>query len=128
MPQATLTRLVPLLCFVLVLACGGSDSPTAPNPSPSPAPPPPPLFSQAGTGNNVITLPTYVQRLRIQGTYTANSSNFIIWCGSQLVINELLGTGWGRTTYDGTHLIQAPGCVLRVENSTGVAWTLTEVR
>lgn len=121
-----------LALFLLVAAsvgCGGS-SPTSPDPtpSPSPSPTPAPLFIQSGTGNNVIDLPTTVARLRVQGTYTANSSNFIIWCGTQLVVNELLGTGWGRTAYDGTHLIQTRGCILRIENSTGVSWTLTEVR
>ena len=87
-----------------------------------------PLFTQSGTGNNVIDLPSSVTRLRITGQYSGNSSNFVIWCGSQLVVNELLGTAWNQTSYSGTHQISSPGCAARIENSTGVAWTLTEVR
>jgi hypothetical protein len=120
-----LARLL-LVCVLFVAGCGSSPtSPEQPEPDP---PPPPPLFSQAGTGNNVITLPTYVQRLRITGAFTGFSSNFVIWCGTQLVVNELLGTGWGPTSYTGTHLIQSRGCILRIEDSTQVVWTLTEVR
>ena len=88
----------------------------------------PPLFSRSGTGNNVIDLPTYVRRLRVQGSYSGFTTNFVVWCATQLVVNELLGTGWPSTRYDGTHQINSAGCTLRVENSSGVAWTFTEVR
>lgn len=87
-----------------------------------------PLYSQSGVGNNVFNLPPQVRRLRIQGRYTSSSSNFIVWCGTQLVVNELLGTFWGPTSYDGTHQIQSAGCLLEFRSSTGVSWTLTEVR
>lgn len=87
-----------------------------------------PLYVQSGVGNNAFNLPAQVRRLRIQGRYSGFSSNFIVWCGSQLVVNELLGTGWGPTTYDGTHQLQTAGCLLEFRSSTGVSWTLTEVR
>lgn len=93
----------------------------------APVPPPAPLWTASGAGNDVLDKPRTVTRVRITGRYTANSSNFIVWCNTQLVVNELLGTAWGRTTYEGTHA--TPSCTqVRIENSTGVAWTFTEVR
>jgi hypothetical protein len=86
------------------------------------------LWTQSGTGNNVFAIPSYVTRVRITGQFSGFSSNFVVWCGTQLIVNELLGTGWGPTTYAGTHQISSPGCSARVENSTQVSWTFTEVR
>jgi hypothetical protein len=107
---------VVLLAFV---ACGGSSSPSAPSR---------PAFTRSGTGNAAFDMPTDVARIRVTGTYTGHSSNFIIWVNNQLIVNELLGTGWPSTSYSGTHQLPAGGGVTRVENSTGVAWTITEVR
>jgi hypothetical protein len=82
---------------------------------------------RSGTGNDVFDKPASVARVRITGTFRGNASNFIVWCGTQLVVNELLGTGFGPVEYSGTHA--TPSCTqVRVENSTGVAWTFTEVR
>jgi hypothetical protein len=86
-----------------------------------------PIYSKAGTGDNVFTLPSYVSRVRIQAVYTQNSSNFIVKVSGSLVVNELLGTGWGQTTFDGTYLVAAGGTV-QITNSSGVSWTFTEVR
>lgn len=84
-------------------------------------------WSPSGTGNNVFDKPAWVTRVRITGSYTGFSSNFIVWCGNSLIVNELLGTGWSRTRYDGTHSVS--GCTeVRVKDSTGVSWTMTEVR
>lgn len=85
-----------------------------------------PIFTRSGTGNTVFDMPTYVARVRIRGTYTQFSSNFIIKIGGSLIVNELLGTAWGPTTYDGTHLTQ--GGVVEITNSSGVAWSIEEVR
>lgn len=85
-----------------------------------------PLFAMSGTGNTVFTMPTYVRRVRIQGGFGGFSSNFIIRIGGSLVVNELLGTGWSATTYDGTHLTS--GGTVEITNSTGVSWIFTEVR
>lgn len=76
-------------------------------------------------GDNVFDMPTYVSRVRIIGTYTGYSSNFIVWVGEDLLVNELLGTGWGTTTYDGTLL--TTGGVVQITNSSGVSWSFTEV-
>ena len=84
--------------------------------------------SQSSTGNNVFDKPLYVTRVRITGTFTGFTSNFVVWCGSSnLLVNELLGTAYGTTQYDGTHSTR--GCTeIRIEISTGVSWSITEVR
>ena len=107
-----------VVLLVGLVACGGSsDSPAAPSR---------PLYTRTGTGNDVFDMPTNANRVRITGTYAGNSSNFIVWIGGQLVVNELLGTSWNLTTYTGNH--QVLGGAVRIENSTGVAWTITEIR
>jgi hypothetical protein len=87
------------------------------------------LFSVSGSGNTVFDLPTYITRIRIVGTYTGNSSNFIVTIAGRLVVNEIIGTSssfGGRTVSDGTY--QTTGGVVAITNSAGVAWTFTEVR
>jgi hypothetical protein len=97
------------LALSLILpACGGSGN------EPDRLP-----FTRSGTGNQVFDMPLDVERVRITGAFTGSSSNFIVWVGSDLVVNELLGTAFGPTSYEGTH--QVEGGVTRVENSTGVA-------
>ena len=44
-----------------------------------------------------------------------------------LLVNELLGTGWSRTVYDGTLLTEGGGTV-SIEMSSGVVWSFAEVR
>jgi hypothetical protein len=97
-------------------------------------------FFQSGVGNNVFTLPPYVTKVRIVGTYTGSSSNFVVWvgpnnvaCGSvingncNLLVNEIIGTLVGRTVSDGTYLTGGqPGVSIIL--STGVTWSVTEVR
>lgn len=85
------------------------------------------VFSKSGTGDTVFDIPSYVTRVRITGRYTANSSNFILRISGRLIVNELLGTAWGQTLYDGT-LLTGGGTVVEITNSSGVQWTLTEVR
>jgi hypothetical protein len=86
------------------------------------------LWSFSGTGDNVFEMPSYVKRVRVIGTYTRNSSNFIITVNGRLLVNELLGTGWGTTRYDGTlNLPAGPGTV-EITNSSGVVWSITEIR
>jgi hypothetical protein len=84
------------------------------------------LWSRNGSGDTVFDMPTYISRVRIIGTYTGYTSNFIVWVGSDLLVNELLGTGWGVTRYEGVLLTH--GGVVQVKNSSGVSWSFTEVR
>jgi hypothetical protein len=74
----------------------------------------------------VFDMPTYVTRVRITGSYSGYSSNFIVHIGGRSVVNELLGTGWGPTTFDGTYATS--GGVTETLHSSGVAWSFTEVR
>ena len=88
---------------------------------------PAPAWSAAGSGDTVFDMPTCVARVRIVGRYTGYSSNFIVKVGGRLLVNELLGTGWGPTVYDGT-LLTGGGGVTQITNSSGVSWSFTEVK
>ena len=88
---------------------------------------PNPIYTKTGTGDNVFDIPSYVTRVKITGDYSGNSSNFIVYIAGKLVVNELVGRGWGQTHFEGTYLI-AGGGVAQVQLSSGVSWTVTEVR
>lgn len=87
-----------------------------------------PIFSRTGVGDTVFDTPMYLTRVRITGLYTGYSSNFVVKVNGRLIVNELLGTGWTSTRYDGTLLLPSGGGVASVEISSGVSWTFTEVR
>jgi hypothetical protein len=85
-------------------------------------------FVRSGAGNTVFDMPTGVTRLRIQGTPNSSCENFIVWIGGRLIVNDIIGTcsiADGRT-YDGSHAVS--GTVVEVRNSSGVRWTMTELR
>lgn len=86
-----------------------------------------PLWRHNGTGDSVFDMPRYIQRVFVSGTYVANSSNFIVRIDGRLLVNELLGTGWNQTVYEGT-LLTGGGGVVSITNSSGVIWTFAEVR
>jgi hypothetical protein len=101
---------------------------------------PTPIFQQSGVGNTVVDLPTSVVRLHIVGTYTACCSNFVVWDGPntvncdstfnvncRLLVNDLVGSAYGRTVSDGTY-ITTGGNSLQIVDSAGVSWSVTEVR
>lgn len=64
--------------------------------------------------------------MRIVGTYTHNSSNFVVYIAGRLMVNEILGHGWGTTTYAGAML--TTGETVEIKLSSGVDWSFTEVR
>jgi hypothetical protein len=118
-PSRTCAALVAVL--LLTASCGGGDdSPTGPSSSGPP-------FQRSGTGNDVVTKPSFVQRLHITAQYSGFSSNFIVWCDRDLIVNELLGTTWRVTSYSGTHAT-ANCSQIEIRDSTGVSWQLAEVR
>lgn len=83
-----------------------------------------PLFVKNGRGNQVFDMPTYIRRVRIQGTWDRTSnSNFIVWVGGNLIVNEILRQS---ITYDGTHAVT--GGEVRIEDSNQITWTITELR
>ncbi len=124
------------LAAVLVLAflagCGGGTSPTAPAPIPTPAPTPTPtprpLFTASGSGDNVFDMPTSVARVKVTADYSGFVSNFIVKIAGRLVVNEIVGTSGIAvgTHFEGTYA--TTGGQVEITNSTGVAWTFTEVR
>ncbi len=86
------------------------------------------LYTISGTGNTVFDMPTYIRRVRITGAVSGGCSNFIIWIGGDLEVNEIIGNcsiASGRT-YEGIHAVT--GGVVEVKNSNGVDWSITEVR
>jgi len=75
----------------------------------------------------VFDLPTRVTRIRIEGTFTGRSSNFIVRIGANsTVVNEILGTANQRTGFAGTFVI-AGGSTVQISRFSGVLWTFTEI-
>ncbi len=87
-----------------------------------------PPWSHSGTGDTVFDMPQAVRgiRVRIQASYTKQSSNFIVYVNGDLIVNELLGTFWRATSFDGTYLVA--GGVVETTDSSGVKWRFDEVR
>jgi len=89
-----------------------------------------PLFSQAGIGDNVFTLPSYVTKIRIDATYPGSCQNFAVNAGSSLLVNIIIGTcsvADTRSPFTGTYVVTG-GAQIRITISTGVSWRVTEVR
>lgn len=85
-----------------------------------------PPFTVSGTGDTVFDLPRSLSRVHIVGDYTKRGSNFIVWIDGDLVVNEIIGTAWESTHFEGTYL--TGGGTVQIEKSSGVRWTFTEVR
>lgn len=84
-----------------------------------------PLWTAEGIGNTVFNMPTFVTRVRITGTYRASGSNFIVYVGGRLVVNEIIGTArQGGPTYTGIHAVT--GGEVRIENSRDVEWSFQQ--
>lgn len=74
-------------------------------------------------------MPTTISRIHITGDYGGYCENFIVHIGGRGVVNEILGTCPVATTgrhYDAIAL--TVGGVVEIVDSSGVAWTFTEVR
>lgn len=89
---------------------------------------PNPFFIRAGIGDTVFDMPTYVRRVRIQGSTSSSCQNFIVWVGGRLIVNVIIGgcSIADSRTHDGTYLVS--GGVTEIKSSSGVSWTFTEVR
>jgi hypothetical protein len=123
-------KLAVLVVLVLLSACGksGPSAPAQVTPTTTTTTTlPRPLFTIAGSGDNVFDMPTTVARVKITGDYPGRTTNFIVKIGGRLVVNELLGSAWPNGAhFEGTYLTS--GGVVEITNSSGVAWTFTEVR
>ena len=91
-----------------------------------------PAWSHSGTGAAVFDMPRYITRVRIVGTYRGRCENFILDINSRNVVNEILGTCSvaDSVNHDGTYLVPAGNGsgIVTVESSTGITWTITELR
>lgn len=89
-----------------------------------------PIFRQTGSGDHVFETPSYLTRVRIVGTFGGGCSNFVLRIAGRLLVNEIIGTcsiGIGPR-YEGTLLTGGSGGTVAITNSSGVAWSLEEVR
>ncbi len=88
-----------------------------------------PVFSKSGTGDQVFDLPSYVTRLRIQASPATSCQNFVVKVKGSLLVNIILGTCSvaDAKSIDNTYAISGGGTVT-TEISTGINWTMTEVR
>lgn len=118
-----------LALLAVLPACGKSNGPTAvvPTTTTTTTTLPRPLFTIAGSGDNVFDMPTTVARVKVTADYPGRTSNFIVKIAGRLVVNELIGDAWpnGRH-FEGTYV--TTGGVTEITNSSGVAWTFTEIR
>jgi hypothetical protein len=119
--SVTVTAANPRANFVLQRV---APAPVA-TPAPAPAPAPGTLWTVSGTGDNVFSMPTSVVRVHITGRYTGFTSNFIVFLNGRLLVNELLGVGWGTLVYDG--VVLGGGGLVQIQYSNGVSWSLTQV-
>jgi hypothetical protein len=73
-------------------------------------------------------MPTYVRRIRIQGSPSTSCQNFIVRIGGRTTVNVILGTCSvaDTRTHDGTYLVT--GGTVEITSSSGIKWTFTEVR
>lgn len=85
-----------------------------------------PLFDVSGRGDKVFDMPRTVKRVRISALYTLCCQNFIVRIDGRPVVNELLGTAFGKTGFDGTYV--TGGGVTEIISSDGVLWHFQEVR
>lgn len=86
------------------------------------------MFTKTGTGDTVFLLPARPAKYRIRGSFPGASSTFVVWVGSDLVVNTLVGTSWSPSAYDGTFsLVAAGGAQVNITGSNGVAWSFVEI-
>jgi hypothetical protein len=104
-----------------------------------------PLFSHNGVGNAVFDMPNYAVRLHVTANYSGSNSSFVAFIGPEgmacvgeddfcvRIVNEVLGTDQGKTTFEATVATGYQGRVnakntISIVSSSSVAWSFTEVR
>lgn len=84
-----------------------------------------------GIGDNVIQLPPYVSRMRIDATYSGSCQNFVVRpVGGVSLVNVIIGTcsvADTRSPFTGTYPVTG-GAMIQITISTGVNWRFTEIR
>jgi len=89
-----------------------------------------PAFVRRGTGDDVFSLPSYVNRVNVTATYTGSCQNFIMRANGSSFINIIIGTcsvADTRSPFSGTYTVPA-GATVSTVSSTGINWTVTEIR
>ena len=116
-------------CGGACLAIGGCSDGTATSAAASDAGTPVvgPFFTATGTGDTVFKLPASVSVVDITGRFEGESTNFVVYIGGDLKINEIIGARWSSTVYSG-RATATPGGLVEITKSNGVAWSITEVR
>jgi hypothetical protein len=129
-------KLAALLCtfglVALLSGCGGCDpdagASTFPNDcgTGSASGPPAAAFQQTGTGASVIDLPSTVDVVRIQATYSGTSENFVVFSNERLIVNAIVGTSQTPAAHDGTYSV-GTDATLEITRANGVQWSITGV-
>src|SRR5205807_242264 len=106
------------LAAALVAGCGGGGGPagqcifasacnqgaTAGVETTSPAPARVPVaFDKAGAGASIFALPPTLSTIRIQAQAAGPSANFIVYVGSALLVNSLVGSSYTPAKHDGVY-------------------------
>ena len=106
-----------------------SPLPPTPNPNPTPTPNPTPVFTRSGTGASVFDLPASVTRIRVTGDYQGFCENFFVdFAGRSLVITTLGTCSIASGAHFEGSFATSGGGLIEITRSTGVTWSVTEVR
>ena len=87
-----------------------------------------PYWVRSGSGSITFDMPSYVSRVRIQGTWmNRDLSNFVVYIDGRMVVNEILSTS-PSLTYDGTHSVSIGTRTVNIYLSSAINWTFTQVQ
>ena len=96
--------------------------------NPPPTTPVPAGWSASGRGPNFFTKPIGAVRVRIRSSFSGNAGNFVVWCRapeSNLIVNELIGSGFGNTGTDGIY--RMANCTdVEVDTEQGAQWWFSQ--
>ena len=120
--KRVIARTISLTFAIVLSGCGGGDDSAPLSATPSAT-----LFSKSGTGDTVFDIPKSVSKIKIKASYDGNSANFMVKIGGDSIVNELLGTSWKVSQFEGTYLLK-DGRTTEIVNSSGVSWTFTDVK
>ena len=85
-------------------------------------------WSASGRGPYVFTKPINVVRVRIESQFSGFSANFIVWCAAperDLIVNELIGSGWDNNGTVGVYRM-AQCSEVEVDTDQNASWTFTQ--
>ena len=87
-----------------------------------------PGWTASGRGPNFFTKPINAVRVRIRSSFSGDGANFIVWCrtpSTSLVVNELIGSGFGNNGTEGVY--RMANCTeVEVDTDQNVQWWLSQ--